>query len=628
LEAALIARRPRGTRLLIVFDQFEEFVILEDRTSAEERRRFLARVRELCQNPPTGVCLLFAFRRDYMSDIIGMKIGDLIPGQSYMEIDAFKRDAARRFLEKGPNTPAPTLVDRLLTGAEALDDVPARFRPVTLNMLGLALQDFDRQVTGRPERLVQGFMEAAITQPEIRETAPKVVEKMITDANTKRPRTVVDLVADTGLRDRDVAASLLLLERRGLVRRLDAVTELWEISHDFVARQFAMLLGRLRPSPWPRVAMFASAALFALALGGAVFGIPIYVEKQASDALAELGVSVTKEYMGFQPILGIPDLHLQVARFPATTCEPTLRSALPRLIVKAVQALDLAGPQVHDAGAARARCPADAQPEKVENIEPLKGLTALQRLDMTGTNVRNLEPLKGLTALQWLDLSSTNVENLEPLKGLTALRYLSLVWTTKVENLEPLRGLTELQLLHLGNTKVENLEPLKGLTALQWLDVSGTRVRNLQPLKGLTALQHLDLGGATSVEDLEPLKGLTALQLLQLGKTNVENLEPLKGLTALQWLDVDGTRVGNLQPLKGLTALQHLDLGATSVEDLEPLKGLTALKWLHMPRVESLEPLEGLTALQDLYAEGVPEAELTRFNNYRLNKKLPPVAIH
>jgi hypothetical protein len=502
LEAALVPRRPRGTRLLIVFDQFEEFVILEDRTSAEERRRFLARVRELRHNPPPGVFLLFAFRRDYMSDIIGMKIGDLIPGQSYMEIDAFKRDAARRFLEKGPNTPAPTLVDRLLTGAEALDDVPARFRPVTLNMLGLALQDFDRQVTGRPERLVQGFMEAAITQPEIRETAPKVVEKMITDANTKRPRTVVDLVADTGLRDRDVAASLLLLERRGLVRRLDAVTELWEISHDFVARQFAMLLGRLRPSPWPRIAMFASPILFALALGSAVFGIPIYLEKQASDALGELGVSVAKES------------HLQVARLSAETDNATLRNALPYLMVKGVQVLDLSGSQVSTLPSLQGLTALQAlklRSLKIENFGSLKDLTTLRSLDLGGAEIKNLEPLKGLTALEALDVSFTKVENLEPLKGLSTLQWLSLVGTTKVENLEPLTGLTALQLLHLGRTNVENLEPLKSLTALKWLDVSGTRVRNLEPLKGLTALQHLDLG-ATRVESLEPLEDLTALQ--------------------------------------------------------------------------------------------------------------------
>jgi hypothetical protein len=218
-------------RLLIVFDQFEEFVILEERTSTSERRQFLARVRALRQTPQRGLCLLFSFRRDYMCAVIAMKIDDLISDQNYMEIDAFRRDAARRFLEAAPEKPGPELLDRMLSGAEALDDVPARFRPITLNMLGLALQDFDRQVTERPERLIQGYMEAAIAQPEIKEIAPGVVEKMINAANTKEPRTVAELTTETGLGSPEVLVCLVLLARKGLVRPLDAAQSLWEISH-------------------------------------------------------------------------------------------------------------------------------------------------------------------------------------------------------------------------------------------------------------------------------------------------------------------------------------------------------------------------------------------------------------
>jgi DNA-binding IclR family transcriptional regulator len=77
----------------------------------------------------------------------------------------------------------------------------------------------------------------------------------ISDASTKKPRTVGELAAETGLADQDVLACLVLLTRRGLVRQVDAAQNLWEISHDFVARQFAILLGRLRPSLWPKVAM-------------------------------------------------------------------------------------------------------------------------------------------------------------------------------------------------------------------------------------------------------------------------------------------------------------------------------------------------------------------------------------
>ena len=54
-------------------------------------------------------------------------------------------------------------------------------------------------------------------------------------------------------------------------------------------------------------------------------------------------------------------------------------------------------------------------------------LSALETLDLNGTQVANVEPLKGLTALRALNLNSTQVANLEPLKGLTALRTLDLV---------------------------------------------------------------------------------------------------------------------------------------------------------------------------------------------------------
>jgi hypothetical protein len=58
----------------------------------------------------------------------------------------------------------------------------------------------------------------------------------------------------------------------------------------------------------------------------------------------------------------------------------------------------------------------------VADLGPLKGLTALQTLDLDSTHVADLGPLKGLTALQSLDLNSTHVADLGPLKGLTSLK--------------------------------------------------------------------------------------------------------------------------------------------------------------------------------------------------------------
>jgi hypothetical protein len=97
-----------------------------------------------------------------------------------------------------------------------------------------------------------------------------------------------------------------------------------------------------------------------------------------------------------------------MARLPTKTCDATLRSALPHLIVKG--ALDLSGSQVHAVVAARGHCPADAQPEKVENIEPLKGLSALQKLHVP--RVESLEPVEDLITLQELYHEGVSQEEL------------------------------------------------------------------------------------------------------------------------------------------------------------------------------------------------------------------------
>ena len=91
-------------------------------------------------------------------------------------------------------------------------------------MLGLALQGSNRHLRGRPERLIQKYMEAAILQPEIRAIAIRVVKGMITDVNTKKPITVQELVEETNLDVPDIIACLVLLARKGRVHRLNAAS--------------------------------------------------------------------------------------------------------------------------------------------------------------------------------------------------------------------------------------------------------------------------------------------------------------------------------------------------------------------------------------------------------------------
>ena len=137
----------------------------------------------------------------------------------------------------------------------------------------------------------------------------------------------------------------------------------------------------------------------------------------------------------------------------------------------------------------------------MNDLGPLAGLSALQSLDCSGTQVSDLGPLAGLSALQSLDCSGTQVSDLGPLAGLSAL-----------------------QSLDCYGTQVSDLGPLAGLSALQSLDCSGTQVSDLGPLAGLSALQSLYCNG-TQVSDLPgPLVWLESLKKLILFNTHITDI--------------------------------------------------------------------------------------------------------
>ena len=113
-------------------------------------------------------------------------------------------------------------------------------------------------------------------------------------------------------------------------------------------------------------------------------------------------------------------------------------------------------------------------------------------LDLSGLGLSSLPvELAALMHLESSDLSRCiEISDLAPLAGLTALQSLDCS-NTQVTDLGPLAGLTALQSLVCSNTQVTDLGPLAGLTALQSLDCSYTQVTDLGPLAGLTALQSL-----------------------------------------------------------------------------------------------------------------------------------------
>ena len=150
----------------------------------------------------------------------------------------------------------------------------------------------------------------------------------------------------------------------------------------------------------------------------------------------------------------------------------------------------------------------------------------------------DLGPLAGLSALQSLDCSGTQVSDLGPLAGLSAL-----------------------QSLYCSETQVSDLGPLAGLSALQSLDCSGTQVSDLGPLAGLSTLQSLNCSG-TQVSDLPgPLVWLESLNNLVLFNTRITDI-PAEVLSPDDYTDC----------LESLRAhLRDLEVGEERLPDVKVL---------------------------------------------------------
>lgn len=244
---------------------------------------------------------------------------------------------------------------------------------------------------------------------------------------------------------------------------------------------------------------------------------------------------------------------LLTATFSDRTDDSVLRAAVPGLVAKGVQSINLHGAPVRDIGL-------------------LANFPGLKALDLGGTQVRDLAPLRGLTGLQALNLQFLRIGDFTPLAAMTGLRTLNL-GGTDAGDLTPLAGLTDLRDLLLAVTKAKDLTPLASLGGLRSLDLSSTRVGDIRSLAGMTKLQFLNLNGAP-VYDIQPLAGLLDLRTLDLGGTEVADVRALTGLRELRSLNLESTQVADVAPLAGLPLLHSVAVGGSLVREVAPLTHL------------------------------------------------------
>jgi len=349
-------------KLLIVLDQFEEFLIL---ATTERQREFAAFVAEMQASPVKEPWLLLVLRSDYQTFLEESGLPPLYAGENLFQLGRFQFSAATEFMKRSGLDLEPEALQTLLTSAAVLDDTPGLVRPITLNVTGYILAS-GPQVAPSPDAgaLVRTYIEQTVQQPGLRDGGPQFLEHMITEQGTKQPRSEKDLAETAKLRPAEVRAILNGLSEAGLARPLDAGRGVWELSHDFIAHAVARFLGRLR-----RYALaYAAPALVAMTLA---VGVGAAVWEQSSTArlraeLADLGVTTSIYTDGLSATVGeaITDEMLFVIG-------PKL-GHLPNLSYLVFSSA-----------------------KEITNLEPLKGLTALRTLYLTGAQGRQSRTAEG-----------------------------------------------------------------------------------------------------------------------------------------------------------------------------------------------------------------------------------------
>ncbi len=282
----------------------------------------------------------------------------------------------------------------------------------------------------------------------------------------------------------------------------------------------------------------------------------------------------------------------------------------------------------------------------IKDLEPLRNLRKLRRLNLNHTAVADLRPLQNLTELEILSFAATGVEDISTLNYLKKLKKVNLD-KTRVNSIQPLTSHSGLQIVYGDETfipreEIDDFEQSHPSTLViyksnelneWWNNLSGpwhdllithfnqrleegpegqadqelleivenpemTGVR----LHIIAELEKLIITDNFGVENLNPVAVLKNLIELTLVNTRISDLGPAKHLINLERLTCVQSPVSSLEPIQNTQKLNYLNVENTPVEDLDPLENLDNLVYLNCAgtQVKKLNPLERLQNLEVL----------------------------
>lgn len=286
-------------KLLIVLDQFEEFLILHEQ---EQRLAFTTLLQKLVEKPLPNLTLLTIFRSDYNGMIAELALPLLKQKENWQEVLPFTEAAARKFVKASGLELDDSLLEAILRELSELEDTAGLIRPISLNMVGLVIGRFagGRLRDVEVGQLIKSYLQECLRHKEVADYAAKLLEPMITAHGTKKPMPLNALAVHCGCEVAVVRGVLLRLLQQGLVRPVGEET--WEIAHDFAASQLGQLLPRLpKPVQWAGWVMGVGFVVWVAVFTVGKDLVAMSAQKNLADA--HISVSELKNGKGYEIII-------------------------------------------------------------------------------------------------------------------------------------------------------------------------------------------------------------------------------------------------------------------------------------------------------------------------------------
>jgi hypothetical protein len=515
-------------RLLIVFDQFEELLIIHGE-QGEPTQRAIEFLNELKKNPIENLTLLVVFRTEYQGLLIEAGLGPINSDKNLNIVDPFTISGATSFLVNSGLELKKKQIRNILTEACLFEEVKGFVRPITLNMIGLALGPI---AAPKQDVAIHKYKAGGIllnyTNQSLDSAGPNgfakiIMKNMLSSSGTKIPQTLEQLHQKTRLKHGNIESVMLNCEQRGLVRLLDESRHLWEISHDFVASLIAKAVGCdertlfQKTRPW----------LMAFLLMGWVLFVVMLFWLSRSMSFREIIEDIGADYA---EVYDPNNRELNLSRLPLRNRDISRLKQVEEF--KTLASLNLtASTHLTDAGLKHLKnipleqlslksCYRiiDAGLMHLKDLKQLKILNLSSCMHITGAGfkyMRNL-PLKQLDLSGCEKITDAGLEHLKdvPLEQL---------------NLFDCKQITDTSLKHLRNMQLKQLD-LRFCS-----EITDTGLEHLEDMP----LEQLNLTFCYKITDdglvhLEGLKQLTILDLSGLERMTDEGLKHLKGLPLKQ----------------------------------------------------------------------------------------------